>query len=111
MIRDFPGAADYIGHGLCKRDPTSNQIVLPNGTWIPCWMVGSNIKERIDDCYRQNPVPATVSAAIPLAPTTGIKDVPLHMSQNLLEVVENLHATISANPDNTDNDKAIIQAF
>jgi molecular chaperone GrpE (heat shock protein) len=33
------------------------------------------------------------------------------MSQNLLEVVENLHATVSANPDNTDNDEAVIQAL
>jgi hypothetical protein len=33
------------------------------------------------------------------------------MSQNLLEVVENLHATISADPDNTDDDEAIIQAL
>jgi hypothetical protein len=30
------------------------------------------------------------------------------MSQNLLEVVENLHAAISTNPDNTDNDEALI---
>jgi hypothetical protein len=111
MIRDCPGAADYIGHGLCKRDPTSNQIVLPNSTWIPCWIAGNNIKEWIDDYYRQNPVPTAISATIPLAPTTGIKDVPPHMSQNLLEVVENLHASISADPDNTDDDKAIIQAL
>jgi hypothetical protein len=48
---------------------------------------------------------------IPLAPTTGIKDVPPHMSQNLLEVVENLHAAVSADPDNTDDDEAIIQAL
>jgi hypothetical protein len=30
MIRDCPGAADYIRHGLCKRDPASNRIVLLN---------------------------------------------------------------------------------
>jgi hypothetical protein len=74
-------------------------------------MAGNNIKERIDDYYRQNPVPAAVSAAIPLAPTTGIKNVPPHMSQNLLEVVENLHAAVSADPDNTDDNEAIIQAL
>jgi hypothetical protein len=28
-----------------------------------------------------------------------------------LEVVENLHATVSADPDNTDNNEAIIQAL
>jgi hypothetical protein len=33
------------------------------------------------------------------------------MSQNLLEVVENLNTTISADPDNTDNDEAVIQAL
>jgi hypothetical protein len=33
------------------------------------------------------------------------------MSQNLLEVVENLHTTVSADPDNTDDDEAIIQAL
>jgi hypothetical protein len=33
------------------------------------------------------------------------------MSQNLLEVVENLHAAVSANPDNTNDDEAIIQAL
>jgi molecular chaperone GrpE (heat shock protein) len=33
------------------------------------------------------------------------------MSQNLLEVVENLHAAISANPDCTNDNKAIIQAL
>jgi hypothetical protein len=33
------------------------------------------------------------------------------MSQNLLEVVENLHATVSADPDNTDDNEAIIQAL
>jgi hypothetical protein len=74
-------------------------------------MAGNNIKESIDDYYRQNPVPAAVFAAIPLTPTSGIKDVSPHMSQNLLEVVENLHAAVSANPDNTDDDKAIIQAL
>jgi hypothetical protein len=111
MIRDCPGAVDYIGCGLCKRDLASNQIVLLNNAWIPCWTAGNNIKERIDNYYRQNPVPAAVSAAIPLTPTTGIKDVPPHMSQNLLEVVENLHAAVSANPDDTDDDEAIIQAL
>jgi hypothetical protein len=111
MIRDCPGAADYVGRGLCKRDLASNQIVLLNNAWILRWMAGNNIKERIDNYYRQNPVPATISAAIPLAPTTGIKDVPPHMSQNLLEIVENLHAAVSADPDNTDDDKAVIQAL
>jgi hypothetical protein len=53
----------------------SNQIVLPNNAWIPRWTAGNNIKEWIDDYYRQNPMPAAVSTAIPLAPTTGIKDV------------------------------------
>jgi hypothetical protein len=33
------------------------------------------------------------------------------MSQNLLEVVENLHAAVSADPDNTDDNEAIIQAL
>jgi hypothetical protein len=94
MIRDCPGAADYIGRGLCKRDAASNRIVLPNNAWIPRWTAGNNIKEQIDNYYRQNPVPAAISAAIPLTPTTGIKDVLPHMSQNLLEVVENLHAAV-----------------
>jgi hypothetical protein len=49
MIRDCLGAADYIRCGLCNRDPMSNQIVLPNSTWIPRWMAGNNIKEWIDD--------------------------------------------------------------
>jgi hypothetical protein len=74
-------------------------------------MAGNNIKERINDYYRQNPIPAAVSAAIPLTPTTSIKDVPPHMSQNLLEVVENLHAAVSTNPDNTDDDEVVIQAL
>jgi hypothetical protein len=112
MIRDCPGAANFINCGLCKRDPTNNWIVLPNNSWIPCWTTGNNIKEWLDDYYRQNPVPAAAApVAIPLAPTTGIKDIPLHMSQNLLEVVENLHAAVSADPDNTDDDEAIIQAL
>jgi hypothetical protein len=107
---------DYINRGLCKRDPTNNRIVLPNNGWIPRWTTGNNIKERLDDYYRQNPVPASAAApvAIPLAPTTGIKDVLPHMSQNVLEVVENLHTAVSADPDNTDNtddDEAIIQAL
>jgi hypothetical protein len=33
------------------------------------------------------------------------------MSQNLLEVVENLHAAVFADPDNPDNDEVIIQAL
>jgi hypothetical protein len=111
MIRDCPGAADYINHSLCKRDPTNNWIILPNNGWILRLTMGNN-KERLDDYYRQSPVPAaTTPVAIPLTPTTGIKDVPLHMSQNLLEVVENLHTAVSADPDNTDNDEAIIQAL
>jgi hypothetical protein len=74
--------------------------------------MGNNIKECLDDYYRQNPVPvAAAPTAIPLAPTTGIKDIPPHMSQNLLEVVENLHATVSTDPDNTDDNEAIIQAL
>jgi hypothetical protein len=74
--------------------------------------MGNNIKEWLDDYYRQNPVPATAAPiAIPLAPTTSIKDVLPHMSQNLLEVVENLHAAVSADPNNTDDDEAIIQAL
>jgi hypothetical protein len=112
MIRDCPGAADYINRSLCKQDPANNRIVLPNNGWIPRWTTGNKIKERLDDYYRQNPVPAAAAPiAIPLAPTTGIKDIPPHMSQNLLEVVENLHATVSADPDNTDDDEAIIQAL
>jgi hypothetical protein len=35
MIRDFPGAVDYINRGLCKWDPANNQIILPNNIWIP----------------------------------------------------------------------------
>jgi hypothetical protein len=74
--------------------------------------MGNNIKEHLDDYYRQNPVSAAAApAAIPLAPTTSIKDVPPHMSQNLLEVVENLHTAVSADPDNTNDDEAIIQAI
>jgi hypothetical protein len=112
MIRDCPGTADYINCGLCKQDPTNNQIVLPNNGWIMRWTTGNNIKERLDDYYRQNPVPATAApVTIPLTPTTGIKDIPPHMSQNLLEVVENLHAVVSTDPDNTDDDEAIIQAL
>jgi hypothetical protein len=112
MIRDCPGAADYINRGLCKRDLTNNRIVLPNNGWILCWTTGNNIKEHLDDYYRQNPIPATIApVAIPLAPTTGIKDVPPHMSQNLLEVVENLHAAVSTDPNNTNDDEAIIQAL
>jgi hypothetical protein len=112
IIRDCPGAADYINRGLCKWDPANNRIVLPNNGWIPRWTTGNNIKEWLDDYYRQNPVHATATPiAIPLAPTTGIKDVLPHMSQNLLEVVENLHAAVSADPNNTDDDEAIIQAL
>jgi hypothetical protein len=33
------------------------------------------------------------------------------MSQNLLEVVENLHAVVSTDPDDTDDNEAIIQAL
>jgi hypothetical protein len=112
MIRDCPGAADYINCGLCKRDLTNNQIILPNNVWFLRWTTGNDIKEQLDDYYRQNPIPATAApAAILLAPTTGIKDVPPHMSQNLLEVVENLHAAVSTDPDNTDNDEVVIQAL
>jgi hypothetical protein len=46
-----------------------------------------------------------------LAPTTSIKYVLLHISQNLLEVVENLHTAVSADTDNTDDDEAVIQAL
>jgi hypothetical protein len=64
MIRDCPGAADYINCGLCKRDLTNNQIVLPNNVWILCWTIGNNIKERLDDYYRQNPIPAAATPAV-----------------------------------------------
>jgi hypothetical protein len=112
MIRDCPGAADYINCSLCKWDLANNRIVLPNNGWIPRQTMGNNIKEHLDDYYRQNPVPTTTApTTIPLAPTTGIKDVPPYMSQNLLEGVENLHAAVSADPDNTDDNKAIIQAL
>jgi hypothetical protein len=112
MIRDCPGTAEYINHSLCKWDLTNNWIVLPNNGWIPHWTTSNNIKEHFDDYYRQNPVPAAAApVAIPLAPTTGIKDVLLYMSQNLLEVVENLHIAVSADPNNTDDDEAIIQAL
>jgi hypothetical protein len=112
MIRDCPGAVDYINRGLCKWDMTNNWIVLPNNSWILRWTTGNNIKEWLDDYYRQNPISAAAAPlAIPLAPTTGIKDIPPHMSQNLLEVVENLHAIVSADPDNTNDDEAIIQAL
>jgi hypothetical protein len=33
------------------------------------------------------------------------------MSQNLLDIVENLHAAVSTDPDNTNDDEAIIQAL
>jgi hypothetical protein len=33
------------------------------------------------------------------------------MSQNLLEVVEDLHTAVSTDPDNTANDEVIIQAL
>jgi hypothetical protein len=109
MIRDFPGTSEYINRSLCKWDPTNNQIVLPNSVWILRWTTGNNIKECLDDYYRQNLVPAaTTPAAIPLAPTTSIKDIPPHMSQNLLKVVENLHAAVSIDPNNTNDDEAII---
>jgi hypothetical protein len=74
--------------------------------------MGNNIKEHLDDYYRQNPIPATATpTTIPLAPTTGIIDIPPHMSQNLLEVVENLHAAVSIDPNNTDDNEAVIQAL
>jgi hypothetical protein len=68
--------------------------------------------QRLDDYYRQNPIPATaIPVAIPVAPTTGIKDILPYISQNLLEVVKNIHTAVSADPDNTDDDEAIIQAL
>jgi hypothetical protein len=33
------------------------------------------------------------------------------MSQNLLEVVKNLHAAVFTDPDNTDDNEAVIQAL
>jgi hypothetical protein len=45
MIRDCPGAADYINRSLCKQDLANNQIVLPNNGWIPHWTTGNNVKE------------------------------------------------------------------
>jgi hypothetical protein len=45
MIRDCPGAVDYINRGLCKWDPANNWIVLPNNGWILRWTMDNNIKE------------------------------------------------------------------
>jgi hypothetical protein len=72
MIRDCPQAVDYINRGLCKRDLANNWIVLPNNVWIPRWTVGNNIKERLDDYYRQNPIPATTGPSAPAPRTTII---------------------------------------
>jgi hypothetical protein len=83
MIRDYPGTADYINHGLCKRDPANNWIVLPNNGWIPRWTTDNNIKEWLDDYYRQNPIPAAAAAvAIPLACKGNLTDLRrgLHLS-------------------------------
>jgi hypothetical protein len=81
MIRDCPGAADYINCSLYKRDLANNWIVLPNNSWILCWTAGNNIKEQLDDYHRQNPIHvAAAPVAILLAPTTSIEDILPHMS-------------------------------
>jgi hypothetical protein len=54
---------------------------------------------------------SAVTATSLLTTTTGIKDTPPHMSQNILEVFENLHSAVSTDPDNFGDNKAVIQAL
>jgi hypothetical protein len=71
MIRDCPGTADYINHGLCKRDPTNNQIVLPNNVWIPRWTTGNNINYMtITDRILFLPLSLPLPFHLPLPPVS-----------------------------------------
>ncbi|KAF9007006.1 hypothetical protein BDQ17DRAFT_1423094 [Cyathus striatus] len=67
VIRDCGVLNDYLRRTLCIRDLT-NRIVLPNGQPITGYLIGNNLRERVDSWHRMCAPPT--SPPVPAPPTS-----------------------------------------
>ncbi|KAF9537193.1 hypothetical protein CPC08DRAFT_771350 [Agrocybe pediades] len=56
FIRDCDAATEYIQLGKCKRN-VDGKITLPYGAFVPRYIPGTLLRDRIDEWHRRNPAP------------------------------------------------------
>lgn len=84
FIRECAEAQSYVEKGLAGRNER-NQICLPNGYFVPGYVQGANLKERIDNYYKMTSAGAS-GASGATAGSSKERDPPPHLSANLLEM-------------------------
>lgn len=84
--RECPEVEAYINRGIAARN-ASNQVCLANGMFVPGYVPGRNLKERMDAFVAgQNGNQNATGGATPAG--TGGRDPPPHLSANMYSVFD-----------------------
>src|ERR1700678_3423572 len=59
-IHDCKIVDEFAKEGKCCRNH-ENKVVLPNGSFVPRYITGRYLADRIEEWHRQNPIQQTVS--------------------------------------------------
>jgi hypothetical protein len=54
FIRECKAVVEYTRAGKCKRNP-EGRVVLPAGSMVPRSIIGTWLRNRVDEYHQQNP--------------------------------------------------------
>lgn len=85
QIRECPVVEQYIQAGRCERN-ANRQVVLPGQSWIPGWIKGDTLQERMDTWWKES--------GKPIPPLPPLRDAPPHQSVHIWELAEDQEVEI-----------------
>src|ERR1700678_1330778 len=62
-IHDCPIVDEFAKAGTCRRNHES-KVVLPNGSFVPRYITGRYLADRIQEWHRQNPIEKKASTMV-----------------------------------------------
>lgn len=84
-MRECGEVQGYIDKGLAVRNER-NQVCLPGGFFVPGYVQGANLKERIDNYHRMTGGGSSGGTSSAAGGSSRERDPPPHLSANLLEL-------------------------
>ena len=55
FIRECKAVVEYIKASKCKKSTANGKVVLPSGVEVPCGVLGSWLRDHVDEWHRTNP--------------------------------------------------------